>query len=53
MYTVSVVYSVYPSQNDKVRDCPNSEQFLLFPQCFQKACSPEASKGVAVWEWVN
>ena len=29
------------------------EQFLLFPQCFQKACSPGASKGVIVWEWVN
>ena len=29
------------------------EQFLLFPQCFQKACFPEASKGVIVWEWVN
>ena len=28
------------------------EQFLLFPQCFQKACFPEASKGVVVWEWV-
>ena len=28
------------------------EQFLLFPQCFQKACFPGASKGV-VWEWVN
>ena len=28
------------------------EQFLLFPQCFQKACSPGASKGVIVWEWV-
>ena len=25
------------------------EQFLLFPQCFQKACFP----GVIVWEWVN
>ena len=24
------------------------EQFLLFPQCFQKACFPEASKGVIV-----
>ena len=22
------------------------EQFLLFPQCFQKACFPRASKGV-------
>ena len=29
------------------------EQFLLFPQCFQKACFPEASKGVIVREWVN
>ena len=28
------------------------EQFLLFPQCFQKACVPGASKGVIVWEWV-
>ena len=26
------------------------EQFLLFPQCFQKACFLEASKGVIVWE---
>ena len=29
------------------------EQFLLVPQCFQKACFPEASKGVIVWEWVK
>ena len=29
------------------------EQFLLFPQCFQKACFPGASKGVIVWQWVN
>ena len=29
------------------------EQFLLFPQCFQKACIPGASKGVIVWEWVK
>ena len=28
------------------------EQFLLFPQCFQKACFPGTSKGI-VWEWVN
>ena len=26
------------------------EQFLLFPQCFQKACVPGASKGVIVYE---
>ena len=29
------------------------EQFLPFPQCFQKACFPGVSKGVIVWEWVN
>ena len=29
------------------------EQFLLLPQCFQKACFPGASKGVILWEWVN
>ena len=29
------------------------EQFLLFPQCFQKACLPGASKGVIVWELVK
>ena len=29
------------------------EQFLLFPQCFQKACFPGASKYVIAWEWVN
>ena len=36
------------------------EQFLLFPQCFQKASKgfqkaryPGASKGVIVWEWVK
>ena len=27
------------------------EQFLLFPQCFQRACFPGASKGVIMWEW--
>ena len=31
----------------------HNEQFLLFAQCFQKACFPEASKGVIVWEWVK
>ena len=29
------------------------EQFLLFPQCFHKACFPGASKGVIAWEWVK
>ena len=29
------------------------DQFLLFPQCFQNAGFPGASKGVMVWEWVK
>ena len=29
------------------------KQFLLFSQCFQKACFPGVSKGVIVLEWVN
>ena len=29
------------------------EQFLLSPQCFQKACFPGTLKGVIVWEWVK
>ena len=29
------------------------KQFLLFPQCFQNACFPWASKDVIVWEWVK
>ena len=28
------------------------EQFLLFPQCFQKPYFPGASRGAIVWEWV-
>ena len=34
-------------------DIARYKQFLLFPQCFQKACFPEASKDVIVWEWVK
>ena len=30
-----------------------NNQFLLFPQCFQKACFQGASKGVIVLGWVN
>ena len=29
------------------------QHFLLFPLCFQKASTPDASKGVIVWEWVK
>ena len=36
----------------KSRNCLY-KQFLLFPQSFQKASFPEASKGVIVWEWVK
>ena len=28
------------------------KQFLLFPQCFQKACFSGAQNGVILWEWV-
>ena len=35
------------------REIVRYEQFLLFPQCFQKTCFPGASKGVIVWEWVK
>ena len=30
-----------------------SEQFLLFPLCFQKACFAGASKSVIVWKWAK
>ena len=30
------------------KEIARHEQFLLFPQCFQKACFPGASKGVIV-----
>ena len=36
-----------------IGEIARSEQFLLFPQCFQMACFPWASKGVILWEWVN
>ena len=29
------------------------EQFLLFPQCFQKACCPEASKVSMCGNWLS
>ena len=29
------------------------KQFLLFSQCFQKACLPEVSNGVIAWELVK
>ena len=35
------------------REIARDEQFLLVPQCFQKACFQGASKGVIVWEWLK
>ena len=35
------------------REIVHYEQFLLFPQCFQRACFPGVSKFVIVWEWAN
>ena len=32
------------------REIARHEQFLLFPQFFEKACFPGASKGIIVWE---
>ena len=29
------------------------QHFLLFPQCFENASFPDASKVVIVWEWVS
>ena len=29
------------------------EQFLLFPQCFQRACTADTQKPGLVWERVN
>ena len=46
----------YPKQEENTvgkGEIARYEQFLLFPQCFQKACFPGASKGVIGWEWVN
>ena len=43
-----------PVENTKGKgEIARYEQFLLFPQCFQKACFPWVSKGVIVWEWVK
>ena len=42
------------AENNVVKgEIARNEQFLLFPQCFQKACFSGTSKGVIVWEWVT
>ena len=40
-------------ENTVGKEIARYEQFLLFPQCFEKACFPGASKGVIEWEWVK
>ena len=35
------------------REIARYKQFLLFPQCFQKACFLGMSEGVIVREWVK
>ena len=40
-------------ENTVGKEIARYKQFLLFPQCFQKACFSGASKGVIVWEWHN
>ena len=42
----------YPNGKKNTEGKGEIAQFLLFPQCFQKACFPGASIGVIVWEWV-
>ena len=43
----------YPNNTVGKGEIARYKQFLLFPQCFQKACFPGASKGVTVWKWVK
>ena len=52
---IKFIFSVFDGVEHivgKRRNCLY-KQFLLFPQCFQKASFPDVSKGVIVWEWVK
>ena len=46
-------FSKWVENTEGRREIAHYEQFLLFPQCFQKACFQGAPKGVIVWEWVK
>ena len=50
-----MIISVFDSIENIVGKGENAgyQQFLLFPQCFEKASFPETSKGVIVREWVK
>ena len=45
--------SKWPENTVGKGEIARNEQFLLFPQCFQKACFPGGSKCVIMWEWVE
>ena len=49
-----MIISVFDREENIVGKGENClyKQFLLFPQCFQKAPFQDPSKGVVVWEWV-
>ena len=49
----STKFSKLPENTVGKGEIARYEQFLLFPQCFQKVCFPGASKGVIVWKWVK
>ena len=57
--TISSLMKMAESYPDQVEntvgkgEIASYEQFLLFPQCFQKAFFPGVSKSVIVWEWVK
>ena len=48
-----MIISVSDIQNPGKREKTGYQDFLLFPQCFEKASFPDMSKGVTMWEWVN
>ena len=37
----------------QVENTVGKGEIAPYEQCFQKACFPEASKGIIVWEWLN
>ena len=50
-----MIISVFDRKENIVGNGVNAgyQHFLLVPQCFEKASSPDKSKGVIVWEWVQ
>ena len=50
-----MIISVFNSVENIVgkRENADYQHFLLFPQCFEKACFSDQSIGVIVWEWAK